>query len=142
MSKRAKLTPKQLAYCHYRANLGMGQSAAYKKAYNAQNMADNTIYSHASRLEANDKIAARIEEIYEEQAQALGITERGVLAELWSIAKTGKTEGARVAALDKISGIMGIKTQDRYNPQNMTDDEIDQVIQEYEQSQSDGDTLH
>ncbi|WKY44177.1 terminase small subunit [Eubacteriaceae bacterium ES2] len=42
---------------------GKSQRQAYKAAYNAKRMADNTIDSHASRLFAKDKIRARYYEI-------------------------------------------------------------------------------
>lgn len=59
-----KLTAKQEAFCQGIAD-GLGQADAYRAAYNAEGMKDNTIYPHASRLMNNDKIRARIAELRE-----------------------------------------------------------------------------
>ena len=42
---------------------GKSQRQAYKAAYNAKNMADSTIDSHASRLLKKDKVRARYDEL-------------------------------------------------------------------------------
>lgn len=57
-----KLTAKQEAFCQGIAD-GLGQADAYRAAYDAEGMKDNTIYPHASKLMKNDKVAARIAEL-------------------------------------------------------------------------------
>lgn len=57
-----KLTAKQEAFCQGIVN-GLGQADAYRAAYDAEGMKDNTIYPHASKLMKNDKVAARIAEL-------------------------------------------------------------------------------
>jgi len=59
-----KLTMKQEAFAQAIASgLYPNQAAAYRVAYDAEQMAASTIYQEASRLMANPIIAARIEEL-------------------------------------------------------------------------------
>lgn len=57
-----KLTAKQEAFCQGIAD-GLGQADAYRNAYDAEDMKDNTIYPLASKLMKNSKVAARITEL-------------------------------------------------------------------------------
>ena len=59
-----KLTAKQEAFCQGIAD-GLGQADAYRAAYDAEGMKDNTIYPHASKLMKNDKVRIRIAELRE-----------------------------------------------------------------------------
>lgn len=59
-----KLTAKQEAFCQGIAD-GLGQADAYRAAYDAEGMKDNTIYPLASKLMKNSKVAARIAELRE-----------------------------------------------------------------------------
>lgn len=56
------LTPKQERFIQNIVS-GMTQRQAYKDAYNAENMADETIDSEASRLFNDHKISARYQEL-------------------------------------------------------------------------------
>lgn len=56
------LTAKQEAFAQAIAD-GMNQADAYRTAYDAENMADNTIYARASELMANSKVADRVKEL-------------------------------------------------------------------------------
>lgn len=59
-----KLTMKQEAFAQAIASgLYPNQAAAYRVAYDAEQMAASTIYQEASRLMADPRIAARIDEI-------------------------------------------------------------------------------
>ncbi len=58
------LTAKQEAFCQGIAD-GLGQADAYRAAYDAEGMKDNTIYPLASKLMKNSKVAARIAELRE-----------------------------------------------------------------------------
>jgi hypothetical protein len=59
-----KLTMKQEAFAQAIASgLYPNQAAAYRVAYDAETMAASTIYQEASRLMADPRIAARIEEL-------------------------------------------------------------------------------
>ena len=58
------LTVKQLAFCDNMAELMTGADA-YRKAYNAENMAPHTIHNEACKLLARPDIAARINSLIE-----------------------------------------------------------------------------
>lgn len=57
-----KLTAKQEAFAQGIAD-GLGQADAYRRAYDAGGMKDNSIYPKASELMKNGKVAARIAEL-------------------------------------------------------------------------------
>ena len=57
-----KLTAKQEAFAQAIAD-GMGQAAAYRSAYDAENMKDDSIYPLASKLISSTKIATRVAEL-------------------------------------------------------------------------------
>lgn len=140
MSK--KLTAKQAKYCHYRAYEGMNQSAAYRKAYNVgPDTKPETVWRKAAEVEANGKVTARIEEIQEEIAEALNITEQSVLAGLKHEATTAKSDGARVQAYGTIAKIRGFNTKDR-DVADMTDEEIRAELAVIEQERQNEDTVH
>ena len=72
------LTAKQAKFA---ANLaeGMSQAEAYRNAYDAQNMAPETIHSHASRMAARDKVRARVDALMMERMRLLetrGVSDR------------------------------------------------------------------
>ncbi len=67
------LTPKQEGFCQSYVRLG-DQAAAYREAYNAENMADTTVWREASRLANDHKVATRIEEIQRGLAKETGVT--------------------------------------------------------------------
>jgi phage terminase small subunit len=55
------LTPKREAFCLAYLRLG-NASEAYRQSYSAGNMADRTIWEKASRLLADGKVKARVED--------------------------------------------------------------------------------
>jgi hypothetical protein len=57
-----KLTAKQEAFAQGIAD-GLGQADAYRTAYDAENMKDETVYPNASRLMSNSKVAARVAQL-------------------------------------------------------------------------------
>ena len=72
------LTAKQAKFA---ANLaeGMSQAEAYRNAYDAQNMAAETIHAHASRLAKRDKVAARVDALIAERMRLIetrGVSDR------------------------------------------------------------------
>ena len=78
------LTPKQAKFA---ANLaeGMSQAEAYRNAYDAENMANETIHAHASRLAKRDKVAARVNALVEERMRLLetrGVSDRAKVVTL------------------------------------------------------------
>lgn len=56
------LTAKQEAFAQGIAD-GLGQADAYRAAYDAEGMKDNTIYPRASELMKNSKVTARVAEL-------------------------------------------------------------------------------
>lgn len=64
------LTDKQEKFCINIALKGMTQIDAYKDAYDAENMGDDTIYVAASNLISNHKISIRINELREKAASS------------------------------------------------------------------------
>ena len=63
------LTDKQEKFCLNIVN-GMTQADAYRDAYDAENMADDTIYAEASKLMANHKISTRVQELRDKAASS------------------------------------------------------------------------
>lgn len=57
-----KLTAKQEAFAQGIAD-GLGQADAYRAAYDAEGMKDNTIYPRSSELMKNSKVTARVAEL-------------------------------------------------------------------------------
>lgn len=62
MAKRGKLTEKQEVFARAIGLEGKSQTEAYRQAYDAENMAEKTIFTKASVLAKQDKVAARIAE--------------------------------------------------------------------------------
>lgn len=75
------LTPKQEKFAQAVAS-GMTQADAYRHAYNAENMADSTIWSRASELAADSKVSGRIK----------ALQEAATIAALWSRELSIKTK--------------------------------------------------
>ena len=78
------LTAKQAKFA---ANLaeGMSQAEAYRNAYDAVNMAPETIHSHASRMAARDKVRARVDALMMERMRVLetrGVSDRAKVVAL------------------------------------------------------------
>lgn len=99
------LTAKQEAFAQGIAD-GLDQASAYRAAYDAEDMADNTIYARASELVRNSKVAERIAEL------------KGALAErvLWTremsvkaLVQTFKESSGsvRVAAVKELNAMHG-----------------------------------
>ena len=57
-----KLTAKQEAFAQAIAD-GLGQADAYRMAYDAESMKDESIYPQASKLMKNPKVATRVSEL-------------------------------------------------------------------------------
>jgi phage terminase small subunit len=88
-SKGGNLTPKQDNFCRLYIELG-NASEAYRQAYDAEDMNQNTVNKNASVLLENPKIATRLEQIRSEHMKRHNLTVGDLLEEL---------EEARQAAL-------------------------------------------
>jgi len=78
------LTAKQAKFA---ANLaeGMSQAEAYRNAYDAENMAPETIHSHASRMAARDKVRTRVDALIGERMRLIetrGVSDRSKVISL------------------------------------------------------------
>ena len=74
-----KLTGKQMAFCRAMASGTMTQSAAYREAYDADNMASASVRVEASRLLALPSITLMVETLragIEASIQAQGLSDR------------------------------------------------------------------
>lgn len=65
-----QLTEKQEKFCQFYLDTDGNASEAYRMSYDASNMKPETIWSNASRLLANSKVTARIDEIRKARATA------------------------------------------------------------------------
>jgi len=84
-----KLTGKQMAFCRAMASGTMTQSAAYREAYDADNMASASVRVEASRLLALPSITLMVETLragIEASIQAQGLSDRD---EFWRSLERG-----------------------------------------------------
>ena len=65
---QVKLTSKQEAFAQGIAD-GLGQADAYRMAYDAEGMKDESVYPQASKLMKNPKIATRVAELKSQVAE-------------------------------------------------------------------------
>jgi phage terminase small subunit len=110
-----ELTPKQEDFAQQIAK-GSTQADAYRTAYNASSMKDETIWSNASRLIDNSKVKARIKELRQPAVDKVNLTLESHLTDLlklrnmaakdekWSAAIQAETVRGKAAGLhvDKI----------------------------------------
>lgn len=107
------LTAKQEAFCQGIAD-GLGQADAYRAAYDAEGMKDNTIYPLASKLMKNSKVAARIAELRESvQEKQLWSREMSVKA-LVQAYREG-SGSVKVAAVKELNAMHGYNEPAKVN---------------------------
>lgn len=80
-----KLTIKQENFCNYYVECG-NASEAYRRAYNAVNMKDKTIWERASKLLNEYKVSTRVEELRRQANDMAKITKERILKELSNMA--------------------------------------------------------
>ena len=80
-----KLTIKQENFCNYYVECG-NASEAYRRAYNAVNMKDKTIWERASKLLNEYKVSTRVEELRKQANDMSKITKERILKELSNMA--------------------------------------------------------
>lgn len=107
------LTAKQEAFAQGIAD-GLGQADAYRRAYDAEGMKDNSVYPKASELMKNGKVAARITEL------RAGVQEK----QLWSREMSVKalvqafregTGSVKVAAVKELNAMHGYNEPAKLN---------------------------
>ena len=109
-SSSKPLTPKQEAFAQAVAG-GMSQSDAYRKAYNASNMSDQSVWVQASEVLANHKVSVRVAELTAQtrknsEEKALWTREMSVKV-LANIAVRGAKDSDRVRATRELNGMHG-----------------------------------
>ena len=104
-----KLTAKQEAFCQGIAD-GLGQADAYRMAYDAERMKDNTIYSKASVLMSDGKVAARVAElksqVAEKQLWTREMSVKGLMS-AYRIALEAKASTGMTAAVKELNIMHG-----------------------------------
>jgi phage terminase small subunit len=107
-----KLTAKQEKFCQSIAD-GQTQIAAYKTAYNTENLSDSSIYVHASRLVDNAKITLRISELKAKLEKKNLWTREASVKVLKTIAE-GKNifakESDKIAAVKELNAMHGFNS--------------------------------
>ena len=104
-----KLTAKQEAFAQAIAD-GLGQADAYRFAYDAEQMKDETVYPNASRLMNNSKVAARVAElksqVVEKQLWTREMSVKGLMS-AYRIALEAKTSTGMTAAVKELNIMHG-----------------------------------
>lgn len=77
-SQQRRLTEKQEKFCQFYLDTEGNASEAYRMAYDTSNMKPETVWSNASRLLDDSKVAARISEIRTERAKSTTIERKKV----------------------------------------------------------------
>jgi len=98
------LTVKEEALAQAYIENGGKQSDAYKTAYDAENMGDNSIYVEACRLFKKPKIALRIVELQAEHRERHYVTVDSLTKELDEAKDLAKTEAQPAAMTGAIMG--------------------------------------
>ena len=107
------LTAKQEAFCQGIAD-GLGQADAYRAAYDAEDMKENSVYVNASKLMKNAKVMQRIAELKSQvQEKQLWSREMSVKA-LVQAYKEG-SGSVKVAAVKELNAMHGYNEPAKLN---------------------------
>lgn len=105
--------PKQERFCQLFIELG-NASEAYRQAFNAENMADATIWVKACELKKTDKVTVRISEIRSQHRERHNMTVDDLIAELEEARQAGlefESASAMVAATMGKAKLLGLDKQ-------------------------------
>lgn len=101
------LTPKQEAFVQEIIK-GKSQADAYRSAYSCKKMSDKTIWENASRLMADSKVAARVQELREKLTKSTIMTAQERLEWLTKlIQNTEEGTTDRLRAIDLMNKMQG-----------------------------------
>ena len=101
------LTPKQEKFVQGIIE-GLSQADAYRAAYNCKRMTDKTIHESASKLMADHKIAARVQELRDKIASESIMTARQRLEWLSRIIQSeNETTADKLRASDQMNKMQG-----------------------------------
>lgn len=112
-----KLTAKQEAFCQGIAD-GLGQADAYRAAYDADNMKENSVYVQASKLMKNPKIAQRIADLrFEVQEKQLWTREMSVkgLVAAYKVANKAANASGMTGAIKELNAMHGYNEPAKLN---------------------------
>lgn len=108
-----KLTAKQEAFCQAIAD-GLGQADAYRAAYDAGNMKENSVYVQSSKLMKSPKIAQRVSDLRSEvQEKQLWSREMSIKA-LVRAYREG-SGSVKVAAVKELNAMHGYNEPAKLN---------------------------
>ena len=99
------LTAKQEAFCQGIAD-GLGQADAYRAAYDASDMKENSVYVNASKLMKNAKIMQRIAEL-KSQVQEKQLWSREMSVKALVQAYREGSGSVKVAAVKELNAMHG-----------------------------------
>lgn len=117
------MTPKQEAFVQAIAS-GMTQADAYRSAYNAENMKENSVWTNASKLMADAKVAQRVEELRSKlEKKELWTREMSVKALIGAYKEGNPT--AKIAAVKELNAMHGFNEPTRLDVTNRTLEPID-----------------
>lgn len=102
-----RLTEKQEMFCHFYLDTGGNASEAYRMAFNTDKMKPETIWSNASRLLNDSKVAARLDEIRSARAEATKVERNKVEQVLMDIITADPND---LYIIDPISGRIKMKS--------------------------------
>ncbi len=97
------LTPKQEVACQAYVETG-NKSEAYRRAYNTENMKEETIWRKAVELFANGKVAARLNALRAEHRRAHDVTIKSLTEQLEEARALAMANGQAGAAVQAIMG--------------------------------------
>lgn len=101
------LTPKQEQFVQ-NIIVGMSQADAYRNSYNCKKMSDKTIHENASRLMADSKIKARVQELRAQISQDNIMTAQERLEWLSEVIRnTNESMTDRLKASDQMNKMQG-----------------------------------
>lgn len=127
----AKLTQKMIDFCHYLVDgKGMDQSSAYRAAYNAENMADTSVWTEASKLFSHPLVSQRIDELRAAREQVTlhsGASLRSMLIKkLGEIIEAPESQAVQIRAIHELgaTGLVNLFAADDAPNQDLSDDEV------------------
>lgn len=107
------LTAKQEAFCQGIAD-GLGQAEAYRAAYDAEDMKENSVYVQASKLMKNPKITQRIAEL-KSQVQEKQLWSREMSVKALVQAYREGSGSVKVAAVKELNAMHGYNEPAKIN---------------------------
>lgn len=108
-----KLTAKQEAFCQGIAD-GLGQADAYRAAYDAEDMKENSVYVNASKLMKNAKVMQRIAEL-KSQVQEKQLWSREMSVKALVQAYREGSGSVKVAAVKELNAMHGYNEPAKLN---------------------------